>query len=58
MTWAVSPVPDVDDRYLLRDLVWCGQCDVPMKPALLSTTERFYGCTDPECPRSLVQARS
>ncbi len=42
MVWAMSPEPDVDDRYLLRDLVWCGLCAVPMKAALLSTSRRFY----------------
>src|SRR5437762_6115454 len=56
MVWAMSPAPDVDDRYLLRDLVWCGLCDVPMKAALLSTSRRFYGCTCLDCPRSLLPA--
>ena len=56
MTWAISPTPDVDDRYLLRDLVWCGLCDVRMKAALLSTSRRFYGCTCLDCPRCLIPA--
>ncbi len=56
MVWAMSPEPDVDDRYLLRDLVWCGLCAVPMKAALLSTSRRFYGCTCLDCPRSLLPA--
>src|SRR5436305_14353228 len=51
-----SPVPEVDDRYLLRELAWCGLCDVPLKPARLSTSQRFYGCTSPACPRSLFSA--
>ncbi len=56
MVWALSPEPDVDDRYLLRDLVWCGLCDVPMKAALLSRSRRFYGCSCLDCPRSLLPA--
>jgi hypothetical protein len=52
----MSPAPEVDDRYLLRDLVWCGLCDVAIKPALLSTRIRFYGCRNPACPRPLVEA--
>ena len=56
MVWAMSPSPEVDDRYLLRDLIWCQLCDVSMKPALLSTRIRFYGCTNPACPRLLIEA--
>jgi hypothetical protein len=56
MTWAMSPTPEVDDRYLLRGLVCCGLCDVAMKPALLATRIRFYGCTNPGCPRPLIEA--
>jgi len=56
MVWAMSPSPEVDDRYCLRELVWCGLCDRAMKPALLSTRIRFYGCTNPSCPRPLVEA--
>ncbi len=56
MVWAMSPSAEVDNRYLLRDLVSCGLCDIAMKPALLSTRIRFYGCTNPRCPRPLVEA--
>src|SRR5947209_262587 len=56
MVWALSPEPDVDDRYLLRELVWCGLCGVPMKAALWSTSRRFYGCTFLDCPRRLIPA--
>jgi hypothetical protein len=56
MVWAMSPSPETDDRYLLRELVWCGLCDVGMKPAFLSTRTRFYGCTNPACPRPLIEA--
>jgi len=56
MTWAMSPAREVDDRYLLRDLVWSDLCDVAMKPAFLSTRIRFYGCTNPRCPRPLIEA--
>jgi hypothetical protein len=44
--------PAVDDGYLLRDLVWCGLCDAPRRPA----SQRFYGCTNPSCPRPLFSA--
>jgi hypothetical protein len=56
MVWATSPSPKVGDRYVLRDLIWCGLCDVAMRPALLSTSRRFYGCTSLACPRSLIPA--
>jgi hypothetical protein len=56
MVWAVSPSLKVDDPYLLRDLVWCGLCDVAMRPALLPASRRFYGCTHVGCARSLVPA--
>jgi hypothetical protein len=56
MVWALSPSPEADDRYLLRDLLWCGLCEVPMNAALLSTSRRFYGCTSLACPRSLIPA--
>jgi hypothetical protein len=42
--------------YTLRDLIWCGLCDVPMKPALLSTGRRFYGCIRVGCPRPVASA--
>jgi hypothetical protein len=47
---------ELNDRYLLRELVWCGPCDVPMKPATHSTNRRCYGCTNPTCPRPLFSA--
>src|SRR5947207_10584761 len=56
MTWVMSPAADVDDRYLLRDLVSCGLCGVPMEPAVLSPDKRFYGCPSIHCPRPLVLA--
>jgi hypothetical protein len=56
MVLAMSSSPEVDGRYLLRDLVWCQLCGVCMKPALLSTRIRFYGCTNPACPRPLIEA--
>jgi hypothetical protein len=56
MTWAMSPTPDVDDRYLLRDLVWCGLCGLRLEAALLSPDRRFYGCRNIHCPRPLVPA--
>ncbi len=36
--------------------MWCGLCDVALKPALLATRIRFYGCRNPRCPRPLVEA--
>jgi hypothetical protein len=56
MAWATSPPPDIDDRYVLRDLVWCGLCGITMEPALLSQDRRFYGCRNIHCPRPLVPA--
>lgn len=56
MTWAMSPSPEVDDRYLLRDLLWCGLCGLSMEPAVLSPDRRFYGCRSIHCPRPLVSA--
>ena len=56
MTWAISPTPDVDDRYLLRDLVWCGPGGLSLEPAWLSPGRRFYGCRNVHCPRPLIPA--
>jgi hypothetical protein len=56
MLSAISPSRGADDPYLLRGLVQCGLCEVPMKPARLSTDRRFYGCVAAACPRSLVPA--
>jgi hypothetical protein len=56
MTWAMSPSPDVDDRYLLRDLVWCGLCGLRLDAALLSPDRRFYGCRSIHCPRPVIPA--
>ncbi len=56
MTWAMSPPSEVDDRYLLRDLAWCGPCGLSLEPALLSPDRRFYGCRNIHCPRPLVPA--
>ncbi len=55
MTWAMSP-PEVDDSYLLRDLAWCGLCELSLGPAWLSLGRRFYGCRNIHCPRPLVPA--
>ena len=56
MVWAMSASPEAEERYLVRDLVWCGLCEVALKPALLVTRIRFYGCTNPACPRPLIEA--
>ena len=56
MTWAMSPPADTAERYLLRDLVWCGPCGMPMEPAMLSPNKRFYGCPSIHCPRPVIPA--
>jgi hypothetical protein len=56
MVWAMSASPEAEERYLVRDLLWCGLCEVALKPALLATRIRFYGCTNPGCPRPLIEA--
>src|SRR5437773_6478034 len=56
MTWAMSPAPEVDDRYLLRNLAWCGLCALSLEPAWISPGKRFYGCRNIHCPRPLVPA--
>jgi hypothetical protein len=56
MTWATSPSPRLDDRYCLRELAWCGLCEVLLKPAWLSPGGRFYGCPNVYCPRPLMPA--
>jgi hypothetical protein len=56
MVWAMSASPEAQERYLVRDLVWCGLCEVVLKPALLTTRIRFYGCLNPRCPRPLIEA--
>ncbi len=56
MVWAMSPSSEVDDRYVLRELVWCGLCGLRLEPALLSPDRRFYGCRNVHCPRPLLPA--
>jgi hypothetical protein len=56
MIWAMSPTPDLDDRYYLGDLAWCGLCELRLQPVWLSLGKRFYGCPNVRCPRPLVPA--
>jgi hypothetical protein len=56
MVWAMAASAEAQERYLVRDLVWCGLCEVELGPALLATRIRFYGCRNPGCPRPLVEA--
>jgi len=58
MTYAFSPPPGPDDSYSLRDLLWCGLCNVLMLPVFIagSESERYYGCTELTCSRRVVPA--
>jgi hypothetical protein len=57
MTWALAPAePETLDRYFLRELIWCGPCDMPMAPVLASSGMRYYGCPNERCARILVPA--
>ena len=58
MTWATSRAPEVDDRYLLRGLAWCGPCDLSLVPACILPGKRFYGCRNLHCARPLVTAET
>lgn len=43
-------------RYLLRDLLRCGPCDLPFIAILVPPGARYYGCTSRQCPRRLLPA--
>jgi hypothetical protein len=49
---ALAAAGSQGDRYLLRDLIWCGLCDVAMEPVVLSGT-RYYACKNGRCPRPI-----
>jgi len=43
-------------RYLLRSLLWCGACDLPLIAVLVPPGARYYGCTTSGCAHRLVPA--
>ena len=43
--------------YLVRELLWCGACDVPWVPILFPPMSRYYVCTKKECSRPAMPAR-
>jgi hypothetical protein len=43
-------------RYLVRDLLWCGICDVPWVPILLRPMSRYYVCSKKACSRPAMPA--
>jgi hypothetical protein len=52
----VKPTTEVESRYLLEGLAWCGLCGVPVEPAPVAPGKRFYGCRSILCVRSPVPA--
>jgi hypothetical protein len=58
MSYAFSPLPGPDDPFGLRDLLWCGLCDVVMVPVHIVDSEsvRYYCCSQQSCPRLPVPA--
>jgi hypothetical protein len=44
------------DLWLLRGLIWCAFCELPMTTVLDAGCIRHYGCTDTQCRRPLVTA--
>jgi hypothetical protein len=52
MGWALSPTkPETLERYVIRDVIWCGPCERPMEPVLVSGGRRHYGCPKRTCAR-------
>ena len=43
-------------RYQLRDLAWCGICDLPLIAILVPPGARYYGCVNKHCARRLLAA--
>jgi hypothetical protein len=44
-------------RYLVRELLWCGVCDVPWVPVLLRPMSRYYVCSKEKCSHPAMPAR-
>jgi hypothetical protein len=43
-------------RYLLRKVLWCGLCDLPLVPVLGLPSVRYHACQNKRCPRPLALA--
>jgi hypothetical protein len=56
MPWAIAVGADVDERFLVRDLVWCGRCGRGMPALVMSPGRRFYGCRNIHCLRPVIAA--
>ncbi len=56
MPWAMAVGADVDDRFVVRDLVWCRPCGLGMTALVMSPGRRFYGCRNIHCPRPVIPA--
>jgi hypothetical protein len=56
MPWAMAVGADVDERFLVRDLVWCGPCETEMVALVMSPGRRFYGCRNLRCARPVLPA--
>lgn len=57
MPWAMAFHTDIDERFLLRDLVWCGPCGLRMAALTMSPGRPFYGCRNIHCPRPVIPAQ-
>jgi hypothetical protein len=44
-------------RYLVRELLWCGQCDQPWMPILIPPMARYYVCQRKACLHPAVPAK-
>jgi hypothetical protein len=56
MPWAMAVGAGVDDRFAVRDMVWCGPCGLVMTALVMSPGRRFYGCRNIHCPRPVIPA--
>lgn len=54
-TWPHSELVRNNDRNVLRGLLWCDQCKMPMSPSYTADDTRAYRCT-PRCRRTPVVA--
>jgi hypothetical protein len=48
---------DIDERFLVRELVWCGPCGLSMPAVIISPGRRSYGCRNRHCPRPVIPAQ-
>jgi hypothetical protein len=56
MPWAMAVGAEVDERFLVRDLVWCGPCGLSLSALVMSPGRWFYGCRNIHCPRPVIPA--